>query len=45
MLNTLIEDTRNALIGLVLLVVSLPFYYYWTKTPVSAHENLAPKGQ
>lgn len=32
-LNTLIEDTRNALIGIVLLVVSLPFYYYWRKTP------------
>jgi APA family basic amino acid/polyamine antiporter len=30
-LNTLIEDTRNALIGIVLLVVSLPFFYYWTK--------------
>jgi APA family basic amino acid/polyamine antiporter len=35
-LNTLIEDTRNALIGLVLLVVSLPFYYYWAKTPGNA---------
>ncbi|MBI3578155.1 MAG: amino acid permease [Ignavibacteriales bacterium] len=28
--NTLVEDTRNAVIGIVLLVVSLPFYYYWT---------------
>ncbi|MBI3586041.1 MAG: amino acid permease [Ignavibacteriales bacterium] len=29
--NTLVEDTRNAVIGIVLLVASLPFYYYWTK--------------
>lgn len=29
--NTLVEDTRNAVIGIVLLVVSLPFYYYWTR--------------
>ncbi len=28
--NTLVEDTRNAIIGIVLLLVSLPFYYYWT---------------
>jgi len=31
--NTLIEDTRNAIIGIVLLVISLPFYYYWTRSP------------
>jgi APA family basic amino acid/polyamine antiporter len=29
--NTLVEDTRNAVIGIVLLLVSLPFYYYWTR--------------
>jgi APA family basic amino acid/polyamine antiporter len=29
--NTLIEDTRNAVIGIVLLLISLPFYYYWTR--------------
>jgi APA family basic amino acid/polyamine antiporter len=29
--NTLVEDTRNAVIGIVLLLISLPFYYYWTK--------------
>jgi basic amino acid/polyamine antiporter, APA family len=29
--NTLVEDTRNAMIGIVLLLVSLPFYYYWTR--------------
>lgn len=29
--NTLLEDTRNAVIGIVLLLVSLPFYFYWTK--------------
>jgi len=26
--NTLLNDTRNALIGIVLLLVSLPYYYY-----------------
>ncbi|MEK6651134.1 MAG: amino acid permease, partial [Bacteroidota bacterium] len=25
--NTLMEDTRNAVIGIVLLLISLPFYY------------------
>jgi APA family basic amino acid/polyamine antiporter len=29
--NTLIEDTRNALIGIVLLLVSLPLFFYWTR--------------
>ena len=29
--NTLVEDTRNAIIGIVLLLLSLPFYYHWTK--------------
>jgi len=27
--NTLLEDTRDALIGIGLLVLSLPFYFYW----------------
>ncbi len=29
--NTLVEDTRNAVIGIVLLLVSLPLYFYWTR--------------
>jgi APA family basic amino acid/polyamine antiporter len=29
--NTLIEDTRNAVIGIVLLLISLPFYFFWTR--------------
>jgi APA family basic amino acid/polyamine antiporter len=29
--NTLVEDTRNAVIGIALLLLSLPFYYYWTR--------------
>jgi APA family basic amino acid/polyamine antiporter len=29
--NTLVEDTRNALIGIGLLLLSLPFYFYWTR--------------
>lgn len=29
--NTLVEDTRNAAIGIGLLLVSLPCYYYWTR--------------
>lgn len=32
--NTLVEDTRNAVIGIVLLVVSLPLYYYWTRKSI-----------
>jgi len=34
--NTLVEDTRNAVIGIVLLLISLPFYYYWTKMSPTA---------
>jgi len=30
--NTVVEDTRNALIGIALLLISLPFYAYWTRT-------------
>ncbi|HLF20409.1 MAG TPA: amino acid permease [Bacteroidota bacterium] len=29
--NTFVEDTRNAIIGIVLLVISLPLYFYWTR--------------
>ena len=29
--NTFIEDTRNAIIGIVLLLISLPLYFYWTR--------------
>ncbi len=29
--NTLREDPRNAFIGIGLLVLGLPFYYYWTR--------------
>jgi basic amino acid/polyamine antiporter, APA family len=29
--NTLLHDTRNAAIGILLLLVSLPCYYYWTR--------------
>lgn len=29
--NTLLEDTRNAIIGILLLIISLPFYFYWTR--------------
>jgi APA family basic amino acid/polyamine antiporter len=29
--NTLVHDSRNATIGIVLLLLSLPFYYYWTR--------------
>ncbi len=31
LMNTLLEDTRDAVIGIGLLLVSLPFYYYWTR--------------
>lgn len=29
--NTLVADPRDAIIGIVLLLSSLPFYYHWTK--------------
>jgi basic amino acid/polyamine antiporter, APA family len=29
--NTLVRDPRNAIIGIVLLLISLPFYFYWTR--------------
>jgi APA family basic amino acid/polyamine antiporter len=29
--NTLVQDTRNALIGIGLLALGVPFYYYWRK--------------
>jgi basic amino acid/polyamine antiporter, APA family len=29
--NTLVNDTRNAAIGICLLLVSLPCYYYWSR--------------
>jgi len=32
--NTLVEDPRDAIIGIVLLLCSLPFYYYWTRRPI-----------
>ncbi len=30
-INTLIEDTRNATIGIAMLLISLPFYFYWSR--------------
>jgi APA family basic amino acid/polyamine antiporter len=30
LVNTLVEDPRDAIIGIVLLLLSLPFYFYWT---------------
>jgi basic amino acid/polyamine antiporter, APA family len=29
--NTVVEDTRAAVIGIGLLLLSLPFYFYWTR--------------
>lgn len=29
--NTLVHDSRNATIGIVLLLLSLPFFYYWIR--------------
>ncbi len=36
--NTLVRDSRNAVIGIVLLLVSLPFYFHWSRHPDSAPE-------
>jgi APA family basic amino acid/polyamine antiporter len=35
--NTVVEDTRNALIGILLLLLGLPFYYYWMKKGRKTH--------
>ncbi len=37
--NTLVEDTRNAVLGIVLLLVSLPFYYYWARGAAAAENR------
>ena len=37
--NTLVEDTRNALIGIGLLLLALPFYFYWTRTAAGLQER------
>lgn len=29
--STLVEDPRDAIVGIVLLLCSLPFYFYWTR--------------
>lgn len=29
--STLVEDSRDAIIGIVLLLLSLPFYFYWSR--------------
>jgi len=31
LVNTVFKDTRNALVGVLLILVSLPFYAYWTR--------------
>lgn len=33
LLNTVFKDTRNALVGILLILASLPFYAYWTRRP------------
>jgi len=38
--NTLVEDTRNAIVGICLLMASLPLYFYWTRR--SAARPMAP---
>lgn len=45
--NTLVEDPRNALIGIALLLLSLPFYYYWhskSRRAVSASGESGEEG-
>lgn len=32
LVNTLVEDPRDAVVGIVLLLLSLPFYFYWRKS-------------
>jgi len=37
--NTLVEDTRDAVVGIVLLLVSLPLYYHWTKQSAAGRSS------
>jgi APA family basic amino acid/polyamine antiporter len=37
--NTLLADTRNAVVGIILIVISLPFYFFWTRMNYSASER------
>lgn len=30
LVNTVLEDTRDAIVGIILLLLSLPFYFYWS---------------
>ncbi len=39
--NTLVRDPRNAIIGIVLLVIALPFYFHW-KTKGRMHGDYQP---
>jgi len=40
LVNTFVESTRDAIIGILLLVIGLPFYYYWTRqTGTSNHSE------
>jgi APA family basic amino acid/polyamine antiporter len=43
--NTLIKDSRNAIIGIVLLVLSLPFYYYWNRKTKKSAGGLDRNGE
>jgi APA family basic amino acid/polyamine antiporter len=38
--NTLVTDPRNAAIGIALLLVSLPFYRYWTRNADAPAESV-----
>lgn len=40
-LNTVLRDTRNALVGIALLLTSLPFFAYWTRARRSTGDNAA----
>jgi APA family basic amino acid/polyamine antiporter len=37
--NTLLADTRDAVVGIILIVISLPFYFFWTRMNYSASER------
>ncbi len=41
LVNTFLRDTRNAVIGLVLLLGSLPFYYHWAGKPGNSPDRRA----
>jgi APA family basic amino acid/polyamine antiporter len=42
LVNTFVENTRDAVIGILLLIIGLPFYYYWNRRSAVTNHREAP---